>query len=159
MGSSSSDGAAAAPAAGAAGADAELERIKARKIGEMIEAQRRAAAVEAFAPAGTVAELDASSFDAAVSAADAVLADFWAEWCGPCRSMHPVFDRMARTYRRVLFARVNVDAAQPVAQRYQVQAIPTFILFRGGRPADRMTGAVGEPGIHMLMKKHGLQGR
>ena len=143
--------------------DEELERIKMRRVREMIEANREAdagaaqAQAQAQAAAG-VADLDAASFGAAVSGGGLVLVDFWAEWCGPCRSMHPVFERMARRYRQVRFARVNVDAAQPVAQAYQVQSIPTFILFRDGRPADRMMGAVGEPGIHALMKRHGVQG-
>ena len=141
----------------AGGDDPELERIKARMAREMVEAQRRGDGA-APAPAGAVAELDASSFDAAVSGGGLVLVDFWAEWCGPCRSMHPVFERMAKRYGQVRFARVNVDAAQAVAQRYGVQAIPTFILFRGGQPVDRMMGAVGEPGIHALMKKHGAAG-
>ena len=135
------------------GGDAELERIKARMMREMIEAQGPRAE-----PAGGVADLDASSFDAAVSGGGLVLVDFWAEWCGPCRSMHPVFERMARKYGQVRFARVNIDAAQAVAQRCGVQAIPTFILFRNGQPVDRMMGAVGEPGIHALMRKHGVQG-
>lgn len=149
-------GGGAAPAA--AGSDAELERIKARMAREMIEAQRAPAEGAAPPAGGAVADLDASSFDAAVSGGGLVLVDFWAEWCGPCRSMHPVFERMARRYGQVRFARVNVDAAQAVAQRCGVQAIPTFILFRGGRPVDRMMGAVGEPGIHALMRKHGVGG-
>lgn len=143
-------------AAQGGGEDAELERIKARMVRGMIEARDRAAA--GGGGGGGVADLDASSFDAAVSAGGLVLVDFWAEWCGPCRSMHPVFERMAKKYGQVRFARVNVDAAQAVAQRYGVQAIPTFILFRGGQPVDRMMGAVGEPGVHALMRKHGVQG-
>ena len=142
---------------GGGGGDAELERIKARMMREMIEAQSAQAKPEAPA-AGGVADQDASSFDAAVSGGGLVLVDFWAEWCGRCRSMHPVFERMARRYGQVRFARVNVDAAQAVAQRCGVQAIPTFILFRGGQPVDRMMGAVGEPGIHALMRKHGVRG-
>ena len=79
--------------------------------------------------------------------------DFWAEWCGPCKSMHPIFTRMAKKYKRVRFARVNVDNAQDIARKYGVQSIPTFIMFKNGEIANTMVGAVGEPGIHMICKK------
>ena len=82
-----------------------------------------------------------------------VLVDFWAEWCGPCKSMHPIFTRMAKKYKSVRFARVNVDNAQDIAMKYGVQSIPTFIMFKNGEIANTMVGAVGEPGIHMICKK------
>jgi len=129
--------------------DKELERIKEKQLQDMINSQKEA---QVQAKAG-VLELDAISFDGTISANNLVLVDFWAEWCGPCRAMHPVFDRMAKKYPRIKFARVNVDQAQTIAQRYQVQAIPTFIMFKNGEIADRMMGAVGEPGIHMIAKK------
>lgn len=128
--------------------DEELERLKKKKLQEMIEASREAPG------AGTVADLDGSSFDAAVSRKGLALVDFWAEWCGPCKLMHPVFDRLARKYRGVAFGRVNVDQDQPLAARYGIQAIPTFIMFKDGRKVDTMMGAVGEPGIHMIIAKH-----
>ena len=126
--------------------DEEIERIKKKKLQEMIDSQREERT--------GVLDLDTASFDAAVSKNRLTLVDFWAEWCGPCRMMHPVFERMAKKYPQIKFARVNVDQAQPVAQRYQVQSIPTFLLFKEGRIVDKMTGAVGEPGIHMIAKKH-----
>ena len=81
------------------------------------------------------------------------LVDFWAEWCGPCKSMHPVFTRVAKKYKQIRFARINVDNSQDIALRYSVQSIPAFIMFRNGEIVNRMVGAVGEPGIHMICKK------
>ena len=88
-----------------------------------------------------------------LKAAKPTLVDFWAEWCGPCKSMHPIFTRMAKKYKRIRFARVNVDNAQDIAMKYGVQSIPTFIMFKNGEIANTMVGAVGEPGIHMICKK------
>ena len=82
-----------------------------------------------------------------------VMIDFWAEWCGPCKSMHPIFTRMAKKYKQIRFARVNVDDAQDIAMKYGVQSIPTFIMFKNAEVVNTMVGAVGEPGIHMICKK------
>ena len=68
--------------------------------------------------------------------------------------MHPIFTRLAKKYRNIKFARVNVDDAQSVATRYGVYAIPTFIVFKNGQPVDKAVGAVGEPGLNMLAQKY-----
>lgn len=130
--------------------DEELERIKQKQLQDLMNAQKEA---QLQTQAG-VLELDMTSFDTTIQGNNLVLVDFWAEWCGPCRAMHPIFERMAKKYPAIIFARVNVDQAQPVAQRFQVQAIPTFIMFKNGEVVDRMMGAVGEPGIHMIAKKY-----
>lgn len=129
--------------------DDELEQIKARKLQEMLNQQKEIREQQAV----SIPDLDSSNFDAIISGNHLVLVDFWADWCGPCKMMHPVFDRMAKKYRRIKFARVNVDRAQDIAQMFGVQSIPTFIMFRGGQVAQQMVGAVGEPGIHMIAKK------
>lgn len=130
--------------------DPEIEKIKQRKLAEMLKQQSDAIAEAKV----SVMDLDQANFDQTVLGGGLVLVDFWAEWCGPCKSMHPIFDRMSKKYRHVKFARVNVDRCQDIAMRFAVQSIPTFIMFKNGQPVDRMVGAVGEPGIHMIAKKY-----
>ena len=67
--------------------------------------------------------------------------------------MHPIFSRMAKKYRYIRFARVNIDESQNIATQFNVQSIPTFIMFNNGKVAQQMVGAVGEPGINMICKK------
>ena len=129
--------------------DPEIEKIKQRKLAEMLKQQQEAVSQSQV----DVLDLSSADFDQMTSHG-LVLVDFWAEWCGPCKMMHPVFNRMAKKYRHIKFARVNVDQCKDIAMRFGVQAIPTFIMFKDGNPVERMMGAVGEPGIHMIAKKY-----
>jgi thioredoxin 2 len=71
-----------------------------------------------------------------------VLLDCWAPWCGPCRTLAPVIDALARAYAgRIRVAKLNVDENLGVAARYAVQGIPTLLLFDGGHLRDRLVGA------------------
>ena len=129
--------------------DEELEKIKKNQMEEFLQQQNQNKIVNET----PVMELTSQGFDQEKAKNELLLVDFWAEWCGPCKSMHPIFTRMAKKYKSVRFARVNVDNAQDIAMRYGVQSIPTFIMFKNGEVANTMVGAVGEPGIHMICKK------
>ena len=129
--------------------DDELERIKKKQLDDLLKHQQEQHAIQET----PVMELNSSNFGEALLKNKLLLVDFWAEWCGPCKSMHPIFSRMAKKYDHVRFARVNVDNSQDIAAKFNVQSIPTFIMFKNGENAQQMVGAVGEPGIHMICKK------
>mgnify|MGYP001159672400 FL=1 len=129
--------------------DEELENIKKKQLEDLLKQQN----INNILNETPVMELTSQNFNQEISNNDLLLVDFWAEWCGPCKSMHPIFTRMAKKYKQVRFARVNVDNAQDIAMRYGVQSIPTFIMFKNGEIVNQMVGAVGEPGIHMICKK------
>ena len=128
--------------------DPEIEKIMQRKMEEMLKPK-----AEPKIEPGII-DLNESNFDQVISAETPTLVDFWAEWCGPCKSMHPVFESLSKNYPNVRFARVNVDNNQNISMRYSVQSIPTFIMFKSGQIVDKMMGAVGAPGINMICQKH-----
>lgn len=93
---------------------------------------------------GAVLALDEANFDRVVSGSELpVLVDFWAPWCGPCRSMAPQFEQAARQLKgQALFVKVNSDEAQRLSQRYAIRSIPTLIQLRGGQEVQRISGAL-----------------
>ncbi|MDG6983250.1 MAG: thioredoxin [Nitrososphaerota archaeon] len=97
-------------------------------------------------------KLTEENFDRVVSGPKPVFVDYWAVWCGPCRIMDPVVDRLAAKYSgRVVFGKVNVDEEMNISSRYQVFSIPTFMIFRNGQPMDAVIGAVGEASLEKLI--------
>jgi thioredoxin 1 len=109
----------------------------------------------AAAGAAQLVELSEKNFDETISGDKPVLVDFWATWCGPCQFMLPIFDKLAKKYsQKVNFGRLNVDDNQGIAMRFDVYAIPTFIVFMNGKAIDRAVGAVGEKGLEGLLQKY-----
>ena len=103
-----------------------------------------------------VREVSDASFDRDVIGWDEpVLVDFWAEWCGPCRMIAPSIEAVAKEYEgRARVVKLNVDDNPNIAQRYGIKGIPTLILFRGGKEAERLVGAVGKDSLSRLVEKH-----
>ena len=91
-----------------------------------------------------VAQVSDASFDGDILKSQVpVLVDFWAPWCGPCRSVAQIVDDLATAYAgKIKVAKVNVDESTEIAMRYQITSIPTFILFKNGEVADRALGAL-----------------
>ncbi len=72
-----------------------------------------------------------------------VIVDLWAEWCGPCRMIHPIIDELANEYEgKAIMAKLDVDSNQETAKKYKVMNIPTLLFFKNGEVADKQVGAV-----------------
>ncbi|MEY2431611.1 MAG: thioredoxin 1 [Acidimicrobiaceae bacterium] len=93
-----------------------------------------------------ISTLTDATFDEEIGgAAEVVVVDFWAEWCGPCKMITPILEEIAvEQVGKVRIAKLNVDDNPDAARRYEVMSIPTLIVFRDGLPVKRMIGAKGK---------------
>ncbi|HVQ75339.1 MAG TPA: thioredoxin [Candidatus Binatia bacterium] len=87
--------------------------------------------------------LSEPQFDEAVAAHPALVVDFWAPWCGPCRALAPILEDLAREQAgKVVIAKVNVDEESTLAGRFGVRSIPTLVFFKDGAVVDTVVGAL-----------------
>jgi len=126
--------------------DEEIEKIKEKKLKEFLRGFEKS----------NVIHLDSASLKALLkNESRPILVDFWAEWCGPCRLLAPIFEKLSKKYSdKIVFAKVNVDECPDLAEEYGVMAVPTLILFVNGTEAERIVGLVPEKRIESLIKKY-----
>lgn len=83
-----------------------------------------------------------------------VLVDFWAEWCPPCRAMTPIVESLAQKFAgQAKVVKLNVDDNPSVTQRFGIKGIPTMIVFKGGKEAERLVGATNEGAIARIIEE------
>lgn len=99
-------------------------------------------------------ELSGSDFERHLAHNDIpLLVDFWASWCGPCKTMAPAFSQAAQLLEpQIRLAKVNTETEAQISGKYQIRSIPTLVLFNGGRELARQSGAIGAQDIVRWVK-------
>lgn len=122
--------------------DEELERIRQRKLRQLMKKNSKTERKEKSATNKPVEVTDAT-FKEMIHEHPLVVVDCWAPWCGPCYVIAPVIEEMARDYAgKILFGKLNVDENREVAMKYQIMSIPTLLVFKNGKLIDRIVGAM-----------------
>src|SRR2546425_4303462 len=136
------------------GEDPELQSIKEKKLVEMMR-RTRAQLQSAEKYDGKPIILSDATFSSEISKYPLMVVDFWAAWCGPCRTVAPIIEQLAKEYAgRVAFGKLNVDENPLTSGEFEVQSVPTLLIFRNGEAVDGIVWAVPKYQIETRIKDH-----
>lgn len=134
--------------------DTELQSIREKKLVEMIRRARTQVESSARNEGRPIVLTDAS-FSSELSKYPLMVVDFWAVWCGPCHAVAPTIEQLAREYTgRVAFGKLNVDENPLTSNEFEVQSIPTILIFKNGEAVDGIIGAVPKSQIESKIRSH-----
>ena len=100
-----------------------------------------------------VVELTQDNFEQTIKDNAFVIVDFWAPWCGPCRSFAPVYDKVSADFDDIVFAKVNTEEEREIASHFQIRSIPTLMIFRDQIIIFSQAGALPEGAFRQLLQK------
>jgi thioredoxin 1 len=119
----------------------ELDEIKKRKMEKMMSDMKKSVEPSVQFPDKPVVITD-DTVDAAAAQYPVFVLDCWAEWCGPCRTIGPIIEELAREMKgKVVFGKLNVDQNMQTANKHRISAIPTMLVFKNGKLVDKIIGA------------------
>ncbi|SCM04457.1 thioredoxin 1, putative [Plasmodium chabaudi chabaudi] len=94
-----------------------------------------------------------AEFESAISQNEIVIADFFADWCGPCKRIAPFYEESSKKYTKIVFIKVNVDEASEVTEKENITSMPTFKVYKNGVAVDTLMGA-NEAALKNLIEKY-----
>lgn len=100
-----------------------------------------------------VIDLSEESFEETINSNDFVIVDFWAQWCGPCKSFAPTYEKLSAEFPDIVFGKVNTEEQQGIAGHFQIRSIPTLMIFREQVIIYSEAGALPEPAFKDIIER------
>ncbi len=98
-------------------------------------------------------ELTDTNFNKTVEKNDIIIIDFWAPWCGPCKSFGPVYEKVSDEYPEIVFGKVNTEEQQALAGHFQIRSIPTTVILKENIAVFQQAGVIPEEGLKDIIKQ------
>jgi len=134
--------------------DKELDKIMRKKYEEMVKHESPVEVDISRASGKMPYHIGDDDFEQFLNEKKDLAIDFYADWCGPCKIMSPIFEEVAKEVSpKVAFAKINVDDSPKIAERFYIMSVPTILYFKGGKPVDKTVGAIPKNAFRVKIKE------